>query len=206
MNIMKLVKLPVCIKTLIYQTPTVNFLYPSVYGLKNYIVQNRINCCIQSLMCRIILDLPHLDLTTYITGSYEIKTNERNILSLSLIGMGEFGGAHPKTTIKSLTTDIKTGKVYELNNLFKPNSNYIEIISEIIAQQIDERNILVLNGFDKIRPNQDYYIADKSIVIYFQQYEIAPYSEGFPYFVIPVYDLETIICENGPLEKMIAFF
>lgn len=203
---MELIKLPVCINTLIYLTPTVNFLYPSVYRLKNYIVQNRINCSIQSLMYRIILDLPHLDLTTYITGSYEIKTNERNILSLSLTGMGEFGGAHPKTTIKSLTMDIKTGKVYQLKDLFKPNSNYIEIISEIIAQQIEERNIPLLNDFDKTRPDQDYYIADKSIVVYFQQYEIAPYSEGFPYFVIPIYDLQSIICKDGPLEKMIEIF
>ncbi len=203
---MKLIKLPVCLKTLIYLTPTVNFLYPSIYGLKNYIVQNRINCSIQSLMCRIILDLPHLDLTTYITGSYEIKTNERNILSLSLIGMGEFGGAHPKTIIKSLTMNTKTGKVYELKDLFKPNSNYVEIISEIISQQIEERNITLINDFDKIKPNQDYYIADKSLVIYFQQYEIAPYSEGFPYFVIPIYELESILSENSPLGKMIEIF
>lgn len=203
---MNLIKLPTSIKTLLYIRPTINFLYPLVIGLKSFYAQQKINRAIWSLMQYIISDLPHLDLTTYITGSYEIKTNERDILSLSLIGLGDFRGAHPKTTVKSLTTNVKTGKVYKLKDLFKQGSDYIRVLSSIISKEIYERDIPILVEFKEIRHDQDYYIADKSLVIYFQQVEISPYSEGFPYFIIPIYNIQDIIDENGPLGKMVEIF
>lgn len=76
--------------------------------------------------------------------------------------------AHGMTYLKALTFDIGTGKVYLLSELFKPGSNYVKVISDIVAEQIKRRNITLLDGFNGIKPNQDYYLADKTIVIYFQ--------------------------------------
>jgi len=87
---------------------------------------------------------------------------------------------------KSLTFDISTGKEYRLEELFKPGSDYVGTLSKIIERQIKEREIPILGEFKGIRPNQDYYIADKALVIYFQLYEITPYAFGFPCFYIRV--------------------
>jgi len=89
-----------------------------------------------------------------------------------------------------------------LPELFKPNSNYVKKISDIIKVQIKARNIPTLGDFTEINPNQDFYIADRSLVIFFQLYEITPYYAGIPYFPISIYELEDIINENGPLQRM----
>ncbi|MFB4475682.1 RsiV family protein, partial [Oceanobacillus caeni] len=61
-----------------------------------------------------------------------------------------------------------------------------------------------ITEFTKIEPNQYFYIADKTLVIYFQLYELAPYAFGFPMFPISVYDIQDIIDEEGPLGRMAA--
>jgi hypothetical protein len=110
------------------------------------------------------------------------------------------------TVIKSLTFDTTTGKTYKLAELFKPGSDYIEVLSDIIRLQIKERDIVLLEDFKGIAPDQDYYIADKSLVVYFQLYELTAYAYGIPFFPISVYELQDIIREDGPLGRMIGSF
>jgi len=202
---MLLAKLPVYIKTMRFYTGMVDFYYPFVDGLENYCAQQRINEEIVRTVNQLIVKSRHLDLPTYISGYYEIKTNERNVLSLALTSFADFRGAHPMTYVDSLNFDVETGKNYKLYELFKPGSDYMERLSKMIEEQIQKRQIILLDVFKGIKPDQDYYIADKSLVIYFQLYEITPYYYGFPYFVIPIYDVEDIIAEDGLLERMIAF-
>ena len=90
----------------------------------------------------------------------------------------------------------------QLEDLFIPGSNYVEVISNHIQQQIEKRNIQLLDDFTTIQPQQDFYIADKTLVIYFQLYEITPYVEGLPMFPISVFDLMDIMGENSPLSRL----
>ncbi|MRH41184.1 DUF3298 domain-containing protein [Aquibacillus halophilus] len=106
------------------------------------------------------------------------------------------------TYIKSLTFDLQNRTRVELKDLFRPESNYINRISTLIRAQIEQRDIQLLGTFTSIEPNQDFYIADKALVIYFELYEITPYVFGFPMFPISVYGLHDIIDEDGPLGRM----
>lgn len=106
------------------------------------------------------------------------------------------------TYIKSLTFDLKKGGLCKLEDLFKPGSDYVKKLSFLIDAQIKQRNIQLLSDFTVIRPDQDFYIADKALVVYFQLYEITPYVFGFPMFPISVYDIQDIIDEEGPLGRM----
>ena len=136
-------------------------------------------------------------------GLYEIKNNQRQVLSLSLSNYTyHYMAAHGMTYIKSLTFDMKQEKICTLSDLFIPGSNYVEVISGLVKEQIEQREIPLLSEFTGIKPNQDFYIADKSLVIYFQLYEITPYVVGFPMFPISVFELEDIIDPNGPLGRM----
>ncbi|MNR08235.1 Peptidoglycan-N-acetylmuramic acid deacetylase PdaC [compost metagenome] len=145
----------------------------------------------------------HQNPMTDITAYYEIKTNQRRVLSLSLINYAFSGGAHGMTIQNSLTFNTQTGKSYTLSELFKPDSDYVARISEIVAAEIKRREIPLLVEFKGIRPDQDFYIADKSLVVYFQLYELAAYVYGFLYFPISIYTLQDIIVEDGPLGKML---
>lgn len=143
---------------------------------------------------------PLADVTAY----YELKTNERNVLSLTLWNYTFAGGAHGLTVQKGLTFNTETGKAYALKDLFKPGSDYVAKLSAIIKAELKTRDIPLLVEFNSIKPDQDFYIADKSLVIYFQVYELAAYVYGFLYFPISVYAIQDIIDEDGPLGKMLS--
>lgn len=200
---MLLIKRPVDIIIRAYRRPDITMFYPQVAGHHNVNANALMNMKIRNAVMELIKSLTQPDLKTTIDGSFEIKNNQRGILSVLLIGMGEFGGAHPMTVAKSLTMDTETGQDYSLNQLFKPG--YMEIINAEIRRQIKERDILLLDGFKGISENQDYYVADHTIVIYYQLYELSPYAAGFPYFPIPLYMLESVIPENGLLDRLNYF-
>jgi hypothetical protein len=194
----------VSIITLKLVRPRLEVYYPMVIGSKNLAVQNKVNDAIQNLVQQLIREQGYYENSmTQITGYYEIKTNERGILSLALINDAYSGGAHGLTVIKSITADLETGKIYNLQDLFKPDSNYVERISDIVEKKIKDRNIYLLGDFKGIRPDQDFYIADKALVIYFQLYELTSYAFGFPYFPISVYDIKEIISEDSPFDRLI---
>lgn len=198
--------LPVGIRTMRYVvSPIVDFYYPAVWGMANRIAEEAINHRIIGLMYQLIARFNQPGLTTYITGSYEIKANERNVLSLLLWALGDFGGAHPMTYAGSLNFDLTTGENQPLEAQFKPDSNYVGRLSDIIRLQIQERNIPLLGEFEGIRPDQDYYIADNLLIVYFQLYEISPYVAGFPYFPIPLFMIQDILAEEGLLQRMDYF-
>lgn len=136
-------------------------------------------------------------------GTFEIKTNERSVLSLSLLNYTYSGGAHGNTLQRSLTFDAENGRSYKLSDLFKPNSNYVRRLNAIIEAQIKARKLPLLGDYPGIAEDQDFYIADKALVVYFPLYAIVPYVWGFPYFPISVYEIEDIIDEEGPLGQMV---
>lgn len=119
--------------------------------------------------------------------NYKIAYNKNNILSIPLT-MYEFtGGAHGLTNIKSFNYDLLKGKELKLEDLFKANSNYKEVINNHIKEEISkqpENYFQGQDGFSSIKDNQDFYISDEGIVIYFSLYDIAPYSSGIPMFTI----------------------
>ncbi|MBD0382489.1 DUF3298 domain-containing protein [Paenibacillus sp. WST5] len=195
---------PVSIQTYSVKREKLDLLYPAVVNLTPYAVGHSINTIIVNTVNQMLHDqgYPQNPLTD-VSAYYELKTNERHILSLSLINYAFSGGAHGLTIQKSLTFSTETGKLYALKDLFKPGSNYVARLTAMIQAQIKARNIPLLVDFTSIRPDQDYYIADKALVVYFQVYELAAYVYGFLYFPISVYDIQDIIDENGPLGKML---
>lgn len=197
---------PVMTQTKVIQYRNMHIFYPEVYGLENTTVQQKVNHDIFTLAETLRKEqYIQQDTTAFseMIGTYEIKTNERHILSLSLSNYAIFfEAANGLTLMDSLTFQMETGKLYTLSELFKQNANYIDVLSKQISQQIKERNIPLLEPFTAIRPDQNFYIADKSLVIYFQLYELSPHYVGFPMFPISVFDLEEIAAPNGPLDIM----
>lgn len=198
------IELPVQIVTRHIVRPRLDVYYSTVENLRDPQVQQNINNSILNLVNKMIVDQEYyVNPRTEITGSYEIKLNEKGILSLSLIHDSYSGGVHGLRLIKSLNFDVGTGREYKLRDLFKPDADYIKRLSDIIMKQIKERNIYLLGEFKGIRPDADFYLTDKDLVIYFQLYEITSYAFGFPYFPISVYDIKDIINDQGPLKKLL---
>lgn len=179
--------------------------YPQVAFCENYLWEHRINHAIyEQVKSLISIQTENMPTTVdEMLGLYEIKNNQRQLLSLSLINYTYHKqAAHGLTYIKSLTFDFVNEEICQLSDLFTPGADYVQRISELVEIQIIQRDIPLLGEFTGIRPGQDFYIADKSLVIYFQLYEITPYVVGLPMFPISVFDLVDIIDEQSPLNRM----
>lgn len=198
---------PVNIVTKKFQANGISIDYPLIVGVSNLESQNRMNRQISDAVQAMIREHKQSIPSDKIemTGHFEIKTNERGILSLQLTNYAiGIPSAHGLTLSRSLTFTIDDGKNYLLGELFLPNSNYIQVISTQVKEQIKQRDIPVLEPFEAIKPNQDYYLADKSLVVYFQIYELSPYYVGFPMFPISVYDLQSAALPGGPIDILSA--
>ncbi|MFC5590833.1 DUF3298 domain-containing protein [Sporosarcina soli] len=132
----------------------------------------------------------HLGIST----GYEVMTDTDQLLSIARYQVNTV--ASSSTTMKYDTIDKKNSILITLPSLFKDDS-YIDTISSYILDEMqrqseaDEDRVFFLNdefgdGFDKIRPDQSFYItADNKLVISFDKYEIAPGYMGVVTFEIP---------------------
>ena len=124
---------------------------------------------------------------------YEVLNENDNTLSLVIYNYYAQGSSN--TTRKFYNIDKKNQTVLTLEGMFE-GSNYIDVISENIIEQMRERtkkdsnDVYWIDGdidtFKKIKKDQGFYINDKNeLVICFDKYEVAPGSSGLVEFVIP---------------------
>lgn len=203
---MKNVPVLITTRQLSNPSPSISIVFPEVHLPHLPMIQQSINTQIQNALNQLLIDQNYYDpklveLTVY----FEIKTNERNLLSLTLVAYSFTGGAHGMTVVKALTFDTLTGKKYSLYDLL--GSQDFEIpISDHIRKKIEDWDVELLDPpFAEIRKDQDFYLADSSLVIYFQLYEITAYVWGFPYFPIALKDIESLIPGNSPLQRFVPF-
>lgn len=200
------VTLPVNVQTFVAKAGSITIYFPQIYVPNNFMTAQAINQSIRKIVNGLIKkQYDEQDASEFgeMIGTFEIKTNERNILSITFMNYAIIPfAAHGLTFMESLNVNVQTGETYELADLFKPTSNYQEKITKIINEQIKKRELDVFSpeGIETISSTQNFYLTDQALVIYFQQYEIAPYYVGLPLFPIPIFALESIIKENGPLD------
>lgn len=124
-----------------------------------------------------------LILKTYIT--YNQGTN----ISLYQDEYTFSGGAHGSTIRSSQNWNLEYNRQFPLSSIFYNDPNYILYILNQINTQIKKHGAeyyfedycsLVLETFN---PYQ-FYLTPYNIFVYFQQYDIAPYSTGIPTFEI----------------------
>ena len=124
--------------------------------------------------------------------TYEVTYQSNSIVSLYTDEYMFLGGAHGNTKREAQNWNMQTGRFIELGSLYPNNPYYIIDILKNINVQIAKQNAsgenqyfdnycqLVLENFNLA----NFYITDKGVVIFFNQYEIAPYSSGIPTFLI----------------------
>ncbi len=200
---------PAIIQTHSYLDPTrkIQVYYPIVRVLNNISAQEKINRTIIKNLNQLLKERDFFETSLVeLQGWFEIKTNERGVLSLAMYVYSYTGGAHGMTTIRTLTFNITSGKLITLNQLFKPNSNYQNVLLNIIKLQVKAREIPVISEPIVFPGNNNFYIADKSLILFYQLYDLAPYYYGITYFPISVFELQNIIDENGPLGEMLKSY
>lgn len=139
--------------------------------------------------------------------TFQEKKNEKDLLSIYVVYYQYTGGAHGMHDDVTYNIDLKTGELIELKDLFKEGYDYKKAINEKIKAQINEIQeeykeralsegqktediYLPYQGFKEIGEDQNFYLEDDKLIIYFGLYEIECYAAGIPTFEIYFSDLE----------------
>ncbi len=177
-------------------------IYPQVAGLKNENVQIKIN----QLISKKVLDLiPKEGCQVYqtIKGIYEVELNRNGILSIKLdVYTFRKQAANGLDVQKSITVNLETGKIYQIYDLFKRNSNYRAVITRMIKEQIKERDLPLIKEFKVIGDNESFFLTNNALVVYFQEIEFTPHYVGIPEFTIPFSQIKNLINQDGPVARL----
>jgi hypothetical protein len=115
-----------------------------------------------------------------------------------------FGAAHGMPRKDFAHLDLVTGRFYELKDLFKSNSNYVKVLSDIIRERIKKQgpdSFVWMDSYKGITEDQPFFINENGLNIYFYPYDIAPYAAGFPTFTIPFSEIMGMINVQGDFWK-----
>ena len=163
--------------------------------------------------CRTVLYPQAVESARYITSNhppfnrytldmnYQITYNSGCITSLYMDTYTYMGGAHQELERISDTWDFSTGRQLHLDDITALTPDTLKGLQTSIKQQIAERLKETPGSYFEDYPyllrnkfNQNhFFLRPGYIVIYYQQYEIAPYATGIPEFSfrMPAYQMTT---------------
>lgn len=131
---------------------------------------------------------------------FKLTYNKACIISLYTDNYQYTGGAHGLTTRTSQTWNLETSQMIKLSELFECLFDYKKYIKEKIIEQIKKEPDIYFDNYEELVEQtfdvNSFYCTPKGVVIYFQQYDIAPYSSGIREFLLP-YDK----CIQNPVKK-----
>lgn len=125
---------------------------------------------------------------------YVVTYNKNCMLSLYFDQYEYAGGAHGLTVRSSDTWNLSKSKRVELYEMLIPSQNNgISYALDMILKQIEDKkkqdDMVYFDEYPKlIKENfkaNNFYLTEEGVVIYYQQYDIAPYAYGLPTFTIP---------------------
>jgi hypothetical protein len=125
--------------------------------------------------------------------AYEVPYNQNCVLSLYFDQYEYTGGAHGLTVRTSDTWDLQRSRRMELSDFFPNRSDYKDYLIQIIIKQIENQmeagSAMYFDNYEELVKDtfktSNFYLSRDGVVIYFQQYDIAPYAAGLPTFTIP---------------------
>ncbi len=122
-----------------------------------------------------------------------ITYNENCMMSLYFDAYQFTGGAHGNTTRTSDTWDLGCGRRVTMARFFKPGAMYKGYVKsaviELIRTQTESGDSMYFEEFEtnvaRYFNANNFYLVPEGLVIYYQQYQIAPYASGIPEFLLP---------------------
>ncbi len=168
----------------------------NIYEFKKYI-EDVYNEALSVYPQETVNFLPYSNYEGSAIFDYEIV---ENILSIKITFSQFTGGAHPIVSVKEYNFDLGTGDILNLEDIFNGNgkNNYKNLISDIILDKMNQNpESYFVDEFKGVDKNTGYYLTRDDIVIFFQLYEVAPYSSGIVEFKIPYSKLYDYLIFNN---------
>ena len=182
--------------------PNRNYLvyYPVLDNLESHKVEETVNTKLRDMWTDVKIK-PNDNLDYHYESHFSIGFSQKNLLVLQESGYDyPFGAAHGMPVMQYAHVDTKSGIFYQLEELFKDGSDYAEVLSGIVEEQIKkygEEMAVWPDSYKGIKPDQPFYLTADALMLYFEPYEISPYAAGFPTFSVPFTEISSIIDKKG---------
>jgi len=198
----------------------VNLKIPFLKGLEDKKFENKINNKIKEQVYTKLADVKikkekdsrfakekSLDIPNYqFRSDYIITYKKNNIMNIVITTYSFTGGEYGVDYKKSIIIDTNKCKEINLQDFFEENVNFQEIISEKIKEKIDNSSIYYKDKFQEISYDQNFYLTEKGLVIYFDMLSLAPQAMGIPEFNLDYnllsLDIESINLKNDKKFKI----
>ena len=127
----------------------------------------------------------------YLNVDYQEYTSY-NFLSYAFFIESYMGGAHPTHDVFTIVFNRETNNIIDITTLIKYNSKTLNVFSNysrfnlMYDNKVEDINML-LEGTIPIINNFKNFVFSDNIIIFFEEYQIAPYSSGIISLDIPYY-------------------
>ena len=165
----------------------INVYYPvSDYSKLNDLVVKTLNGYISNFKKSVLEgnDLPNQYFSLYILYTkYEFEDYLSYVFRVSTF----LGGAHPDNTIFTINYDKKNDEFIDINDLIKKNNKILQIMSIESRENFFKNPLfkdklvydMMLEGTSNSKDNFKNFVFSKDgLIIFFPQYQVAPYSYG----------------------------
>lgn len=151
---------------------------------------------------------PPISAGSFFDMQYSVIGQRGDVWSIKFdISFYSDGAAHPAHYSTTLNYDLENGGEITLSELFLPDSNYLEVISDNCKEQLSNRDI-AFDGFsqgaDPLSENfQRWNLSNTGLLITFDEYQVAPHAAGPQVVVIPFPELQGIIASPSALDVFV---
>lgn len=200
--------------------PTINEALPGARQA-NEVIQNELDLRISqfekeaSSSLEDATDLPET-IKSYAEGGYVVEYENDRLVSLLFSAEWYLrGAAHPYHTIHPYVFDKKLGKLVPVQDLFKPNSSYLDYVSSYaradLVQQSKEGDAgftydeeMLKSGTEAVLENFRHALPLKEgLVFYFDEYQVAPYAAGSQQVVVPYGKLKAYVEPTSAIGELV---
>lgn len=195
---------------------TINARYPQVEGLYNTQSQNQINRSIKEIIDRevdtfkqeAINNSTLSNLEYSLNTDYEVAQTTNSIVSILLKIYSFTGGAHGQNYNLTFNYDVLSNKQLSLQDLFKPDSNYLQTLSDISIKDLLSqsqpnpyypdyaKDTIQQGAFPKADNFKLFTLERDGLVLIFDPYQVASYAEGTKKVKIPYHKFLHILNQS----------
>lgn len=126
-------------------------------------------------------------------SNYDLTFNKNHVVSF-VISLSAFEGNNPQYNDLYNIIDILTGNQLLLKDIFRPNVDYLKLVSDFVNFKINQNPTFYYpDASVDIPEDQSFYLTDQGIVIYFGLDEISPAANDIPKFLMEFSNFESYI-------------
>ena len=160
-----------------------------------------------------------------LTGSYAVVLLRSDLASFRLTWVDDTSGAHPATTIETISYDLISGTRIAFGDVFSDTHAALAILSQQSRELLrpvlgaDYDPAIVTDGTSPDCPAMTgptpscplpagsnfatWALASTGLSVTFQEYQVGAYADGTPSVVIPWSALASVVKSDGPAARLV---